>query len=157
MKMLLITAIVALTAAVGSTSALAETPTTVSFTFPLGAVGFAPCALGGAGEEVTTSGTAHEVVQFVPGHHNVNFRVLHINYQALTGTGATSGDTYHAVAAETEIVPTDEFNVVTIAETIQFIGTGPDNNFQMHFVEHFTINASGEVTVSRYELRIECR
>jgi hypothetical protein len=154
MRYLLSSAIAALAMAVTPASALAETE---NITFPLEAGAFVPCALGGTGEEITTSGTAHLVIQSVAPHQGVTYRVLHDNYQGLRGVGATSRDTYHAVAAETEIVPTSEFNVVTFAQMIQFIGQGPGNNFQIHFIFHVTVNANGEVTASLYELKITCR
>jgi hypothetical protein len=155
MRNLLVAAIGALTAAVGSASAMAEAPTTVSFKFRIGVPAFVPCALGGAGEEVETSGTAHMVIHLA--HDGITYGVTHANYQGLSGTGLTSGDKYRAVSAETDVTPTAKFNVVTITEVIQFIGQGPNNNFRIYFLFHFTVNANGEGTASLNRFRVECQ
>lgn len=153
MKNLLLAAIAAVATVMGSASALAQTPMTTSTRFPLGASTFVPCA----GEQVETSGTAHEVIQLVPLGDGFTVRMLHSNYQGLSGMGLTSGDRYQAVSAATEITPIAKATVYTLVLTVQFLGQGPDNNFEEHFLFHFTVNANGEVTASLNELRVECR
>jgi len=142
------------------TAASAQAETVVTNTsFPLSASAFVPCALGGQGEEVLVSGTAHIVVVTTTDAQGQPHVIATGNYQGLQGTGLTSGDRYIGVAAENQISNFEPLApwVVTMTQTVQFIGQGPDNNFMVKFLHHLTVDATGTVTVSKAELQIECR
>ena len=142
------------------TAASAQAETVVTNTsFPLSASAFVPCALGGQGEEVLVSGTAYIVVVTTTDAQGQPHVIATANYQGLQGTGLTSGDRYVGVAAGNQIFNFEPLApwVVTMTQTVQFIGQGPDNNFMVKFLHHLTVDATGTVTVSKAELQIECR
>ena len=154
-----VVALLLLTMAV-PTSASAQADTTVTnIRFPLSASAFVPCALGGQGEEVLVSGTAHIVVVTTIDAQGQPHVVVTANYDGLQGVGLTSGDRYVGVAAENQISNFEPVApwVVTMTQTVQFVGQGPDNNFMVKFLFHLTVDATGKVTVSKAELQIECR
>jgi|SRR5829696_2136856 len=154
-----VVALLLLTMAV-PTAASAQAETVVTNTsFPLSASAFVPCALGGQGEEVLVSGTAHIVVVTTTDAQGQPHVIATANYQGLQGTGLTSGDRYVGVAAGNQIFNFEPLApwVVTTTQTVQFIGQGPDNNFMVKFLSHLTVDATGTVTVSKAELQIECR
>ena len=139
-------------------SAQAETVVT-NIRFPLSASAFVPCALGGQGEEVLVSGTAHMVVVTTIDAQGQPHVIVTTNYDGLQGTGLTSGDKYVGVAAENQISNFEPLApwIVTMTQTVQFVGQGPNNNFMVKFLFHLTVDATGKVTVSKAELQIECR
>ncbi len=128
---------------------------TVSFLTPYSSTVFVPCANGGAGEVVKSSGTVHRVV-----HNTLNangFHItLHANPQNVTGIGQTTGDVY-----QTRGTFTAHQNLVagvteSIHETFLLVGPGPNNNFKMTTTSHVTVNANGEVVVDTDDFSIEC-
>jgi len=142
------------------TAASAQADTVVTNTrFPLSAFAFVPCALGGQGEEVLVSGTAHIVVVTTTDAQGQTHVIVTANYQGLHGTGLTSGDRYVGVAAENQIFNFEPLApwIVTVTQTVQFVGQGPDNNFIVKSFLHLTVDATGKVAVSKAELQIVCR
>jgi hypothetical protein len=158
-RMPIVIALLLLTVAVPTVaSAQAETVVT-NIRFPLSAFAFVPCALSGQGEEVLVSGMAHMVVVTTTDAQGQTRMIVKANYQGLQGTGLTSGDRYVGVAAENQIYNFAPLapQIVTITETVQFVGEGPDNNFMVKFVYHVTVDATGKMDVFKYESQIECR
>jgi hypothetical protein len=142
------------------TAASAQAETVVTNTrFPLSASAFVPCALGGQGEAVLVSGTAHIVVVTTTDAQGQPHVIVTVNYQGLQGRGLTSGDRYVGVAAENQISNFEPLApwVVTMAQTVQFVGQGPDNNFMVKSLLHLTVDATGKVAAFKQELQIECR
>jgi hypothetical protein len=90
-----------------------------------------------------------------------NFSVVsHFNAQGVSGTGETTGATYHGTG-----VTNDQFGgsfvngqyQETFVNRFDFIGQGPGNNFSTHETAHVTINANGRVTTSFDNFSVNCR
>lgn len=135
--------------------AAAAQAVTVSFFTPYNSTVFVPCANGGAGEVVKSTGTVHRVV-----HNTLNangFHItLHANPQNVTGTGLTTGDTYQTrgtFTAHQNLIPGV---TETIHETFKLVGPGPNNNLTMTTTSRLTINANGEVVLDSDSFSIEC-
>lgn len=82
---------------------------------------------------------------------------FHDNAQGVTGTGLTTGDSYRAEGSTAFRFNVAAGETQTFINNFLVIGQGPDNNFTVHEKGHLTINANGEVTVSRDEVTVECR
>jgi hypothetical protein len=136
---------------------LRATAFTVTQNFEFSQLVFIQCANGGAGEDVTLSGTLHDVFHVTI---NGNKFVLktHDQPQGVTGVGAITGDIYHATGVTQETTTsglvgfTDAF-----VNSFKIIGPGPSNNVLIQGVVHFTVNANGTLTVARDQFTAECR
>jgi hypothetical protein len=119
---------------------------------------FVPCAAGGAGEIVDLSGPLHVLFTFTIKGNNVSGR-FQFQPQGISGTGETTGLTYHAtgLTAEnfTQSLQNGQLNVTSI-NRFDIIGQGPNNNFTVHETLHFTYNADGTNTVFFDNFSIEC-
>ena len=84
-------------------------------------------------------------------------------YKALEGAGQVTGQTYRVVGSpfgNTIINSNGPFPLETTrATTANIVGQGQPNPglvFHIHILEHFTVNANGEVTAEVVEFREEC-
>ena len=117
-----------------------------------------PCAMDGAGEDVTLSGEMHKVYHVTVNDGRGSVHIInHCQPQGISGIGLTSGDKYQATGATLS-----SFNGwVGIPETdvnnYRIIGQGPGNNFLVHETVHITVNANGEVTSDVENVRIGCK
>jgi len=119
---------------------------------------FVPCAAGGAGEIVDLSGPLHILFTFTINGNNVSGR-FQFQPQGISGTGETTGLTYHATGLQasnfTQSLQNGQLNVTSI-NRFDIIGQGPNNNFTVHETLHFTCNADGTNTVFFDNFSIEC-
>jgi hypothetical protein len=140
--------------AAGSASAAASTETN-RFEGPVAFTIISPCtghALSFSGDVVSmvknTVTEAGHVLVTVHGHdsHVVGTDLTTGQTFRLNFSGGSS-ETYDASGAPLEF---------TVGITNNFVGQGPGNNLIQHELEHVTINANGEVTVSFQHVSIEC-
>jgi hypothetical protein len=135
--------------------ASAQTETTNEFV-PVSFTQFVSCANGGAGEDVLVEGTAHEVFHVTETPSGL-FRVhFHGNFQGVSGTGLTTGDTYRVTDVANAHLHLGPGVTDTFSETYALVGPGPDNNLTIRETYHVTINANGELTVARDTFTVEC-
>lgn len=120
---------------------------------PFLVLSFVPCANGGAGEEVLVEGTLHQVVHLTP---SASHLTIHQNTQGLTGTGLTSGDTYHSMGSSNFHLNLGSGSTQTFTSSFLLIGPGPDNNFRVHQMFHFIVNANGELTSEVDSTSVTC-
>jgi hypothetical protein len=130
---------------------------TSSASVPIEIVTFVPCAADGAGELVALSGSLHLLSHFTEdgagGFHVMN----EANPQGVSGTGLTTGDTYHGTG-----VTRSNFNAhglpfnQTFVNNFRIIGEEPGNNFMVHQNLHITVNANGEMTAFVDNFRVDC-
>jgi hypothetical protein len=119
---------------------------------------FVPCANGGTGEVVHLSGQLHVLIDATPNAAGG----LHLKEQAqpqgLSGVGLTTGDKYQGTGVtQEELNLTPGAAEFTFVNNFRIIGQGPGNNYLVHEVSHFTINADGTVTANFDKLSVECR
>jgi hypothetical protein len=82
----------------------------------------------------------------------------HYNCSGLTGTGLTSGDTYIvtcAFSSQIESGLVGETN--TLIYNMNIISPGGADNIQLKGVNHYTINANGELTTDKATFRAVCK
>jgi hypothetical protein len=132
----------------------AITETTNEFV-PISFTQFVPCANAGAGEDVLVEGTIHRVFHATETPNGLRLHI-HENFQGVTGTGLTTGDTYQGagnVNAHLHLAP-------GVTETFErqflLVGPGPDNNLRVRESHHLTVNANGELTTVRDDITVEC-
>ena len=120
---------------------------------------FVPCAAGGAGELVNLSGPLHTLITLTINGNNVS-GTTHFQPQGISGTGETTGDTYHATGVTKDTFKgsfqNGQYNE-TFVNNFRIIGQGSGNNFLVHEVAHITVNANGTVTVSHDNFSAECK
>ena len=94
---------------------------------------------------VDASGAIHGRFTLVP----VNVR----------GVGLTSGITYKAVGGERDTFTSAANGAFTFNYTSMFnlVSQGSTDNLQAFVTNHFTVDANGDVTVERFDVRAECR
>ena len=100
------------------------------------------------GETIQLSGTLLAVFSFTEsssGNVQVGF---HFNPQGITGTGLTTGATYHATGVTR--------GTTTTTAQGGIIGDGSAPNFLETDVIHVTVNANGVVTASVEQSTIRC-
>lgn len=156
-KLLLLLVLGTATAGVfAATVGASATTTTQNTTFPLDIFVSIPCANGGAGDIVELTGPLHDLFH-VTADGNGGFHVKqHDQPQDVKGIGST-GTQYSATG-----VTQEEFNATagetdTFINNFRIIGQGPGNNFLVHEVEHVTVNANGDVSVTFDNFGVDCK
>jgi hypothetical protein len=117
----------------------------VSFTIPN------PCN----GEDVDVSGVFHDRISFVFNNGGQLLLVEHVNAQGVTGEGDL-GNTYQVQNTANTI-----FNGVftgedTVVRNLRLVSDGSAPNFEVHLLEHITVNANGTVTADFEDFTAEC-
>ena len=110
------------------------------------------------GEAIHLSGTLLAVFSFTEsssGNVQVGF---HFNPQGITGTGLTTGATYHATGVTRGTTTTTAKGGIsdTFVNSFKIIGDGSAPNFLETDVIHVTVNANGDVTASVEQSIIRC-
>jgi hypothetical protein len=147
--------LVAMTALVVQANAAVEVNNTTDISITV----FIPCAAGGAGEVVDLSGPLHTLISFTINANNAS-GYLHFQPPGITGTGETTGLTYHATGITQQSFSGSLQNGqsnFTFVNNFRIIGQGPRNNYLVHETMHFTINADGTLTVSFDNLTVDCK
>jgi hypothetical protein len=150
---------VALTAALAGASAAGAQATTVTTNefVPVTLFAFVPCANGGAGELVTLEGTLHVLTHVTIDDQGGLHVKQHFQPQGVSGTGLTTGDTYHGTGAtQTEFNATAGVEQTSI-NNFRIIGQGPDNNLLVHSTFHVTVTPDGDVTTVVDNFSVECQ
>lgn len=126
---------------------------TVSYAY----AGFVPCANGGAGEYVTGTIDAHNLITSTV---NANVDTWQFQFQPHGSlVGRITGDTYQLTGVSrgtyTESLQNDH-RTLTYVNSYQLIGQGPDNNLVVREIAHVTINGD-EAVVDRDDWSVECK
>ena len=118
---------------------------------------FIPCANGGAGEDVTLTGTIKIVRQEMYNNQRFTF-ILHAVPQGVTGVGLSTGDNFTAIGGSQETVTgTIEYGGQYSATYIQQMRfTGQGISFIVKYKFHVTVNSNGEISTRIDEEKIEC-
>ena len=94
------------------------------------------------------------------GHGGVHFS-SHWNWANFTGTGLTSGDTYVVTQTfshtEHDFVRANEIESFTLIFNFHLVSKGSGENIHIKGVNHYTINANGEITVDKATFRVVCK
>ena len=149
-------------AALATTAALvvpAHAATVLNEFIPVEDTAFLPCLNGGAGETVDIQGTTHVVVieEVIGSMRTARF---FFNYQGVSGVGQITGTHYVVIAKNSAIVKTSllhENVSATFTETLNFLGTGPDNKFFSQAQFHITVRPDGSVVLFRDSQRESCK
>jgi hypothetical protein len=119
--------------------------------------GFVPCANGGAGEYVTGSIDAHNLITSTV---NGNVDTWQFQFQPHGSlVGRITGDTYQLTGVTrgtyTESLQDDHLTL-TYVNSYQLIGPGPDNNLLVREIAHVTINCD-EAIVEHDDWSVDCK
>jgi hypothetical protein len=128
----------------------------VNESVPFAQIAVVPCANDGAGEAVLVEGRLHVLITETVNDNHASFKI-HFEPQGATGTGLTTGDTYHATGVTQEHFSIGPNVTDTFINNFRIIGPGPDNNLLVHQTIHVTINANGEITSMVVNTSVECR
>lgn len=117
---------------------------------------FAPCVNGGTGETVDFSGRIHTLSTMIMNNNNMTMLFVQ-NFQELTGTGETTGLTYHANGTSSQSFTMSmqnpqldqTFNLIE-----HYVAPGQGNNFAVHLTAHITV-ANGTETVGFLNFRVD--
>jgi hypothetical protein len=118
-----------------------------------------PCANGGAGEDISLTGTLHVLIHTTEGPGGKFLLKEHFQPQGVSAVGLVTGDIYRATGVTQDVTN----NNVQAGETTSFvnnfrmIGPGKDNNLLIHEVAHATVHPDGTVSVSFDRMSVECR
>jgi len=88
---------------------------------------------------------------------------FHFNWAGITGTGLTSGDTYVVPQASSYAVYDHQFvegegpDHVTFSFSFRVVSKGSGKNFQLKMIDHYIVNANGELTVDKTTHNIMCK
>jgi hypothetical protein len=158
-KRILVISFVAVTAALAGAAAAEARATTVTTSerVPVTVFAFVPCANDGAGELVLLTGTLHVLTHVTIDDQGGLHVKQHFQPQGVSGTGLTTGDTYHGTGVtQTEFNATAGFEQTSI-NNFRIIGQGPDNNLLVHSTFHVTVTPNGDVTTVVDNFSVECR
>jgi hypothetical protein len=148
----------AVTALGGASAARAQATTVTTNEFvPVTVLAFVPCANDGAGELVILTGTLHVLSHVTIDDQGGLHVKQHFQPQGISGTGLTTGDTYHGTG-----VTQSEFDATagveqTSINNFRIIGQGPNNNLLVHSTSHVTVTPNGDVTTVVDNFSVECQ
>lgn len=124
---------------------------------PYGSTLFIPCANGGAGEDVTLTGTVKIVRQETYNNQRFTF-TLHAIPEGVTGVGLSTGDNFTAIGGSQEaITGTIEYGgeySATYIQQMRFTGSGI--SFVVKYKFHVTVTSDGEISTRIDEEKVEC-
>jgi hypothetical protein len=149
---LLTLAIAGMVTSVTAAQAKVVSNETVSYAY----AGFVPCANGGAGEYVTGTIDAHNLITSTV---NGNVDTWQFQFQPRGSlVGRITGDTYQLTGLTrgtyTESLQ-DDHRTLTYVNSYQLIGPGPDNNLRVREIAHVTIN-DDEAVIDHDDWSVEC-
>lgn len=108
------------------------------------------------GENVDYAGEEHFVFRAtVDGSGGIHLGI-HQNIH-VSGTGQTTGAKYSGSQQDNEHVNLVGAQNLSLNFSFKLIGQGKVPNLVVHETVHITVNANGDVTVNRTDLRIECK
>jgi len=118
---------------------------------------FIPCANGGAGEDVSLTGTVKIVRQET--YNNQRFTsTLHVHTEGITGVGLSTGDIFTAIgASQSAVTGTIEYGgpySATYTQQMRFARQGI--SFVVKYKFHVTITSDGEISTRIDEEKVEC-
>ena len=140
-----------------SPASLIERDATPSIPYQLEGAQWVPCAAGGQGEYILTSGLINYRLQIVTDAVGNEHVKVHANSQRLTGVGTITGDTYRGSLRENRsaLAFVDGAFSGRLEETYHFVAPGQENNFTLRFVLRIVVDANG-TTVVTDDVRAVC-
>jgi hypothetical protein len=118
-----------------------------------------PCANGGAGEDISLTGTLHVLIHTTQGPDGKFLLKEHAQPQGISAVGLITGDIYRATGV-TQDVTNDNVKAgetTSFVNNFRMIGPGTDNNLLIHEVAHATVHPDGTVSVTFDRPSVECR
>jgi len=122
-------------------------------------VEWVPCAANGAGEYVNVSGQLHYHMHRIQDGNGVYHLEIRANTSQLTGTGATTGDSYRGSESEHVTARAADYygrQSLRIAENFRFVALGGGANFTIRYDTHVEVDASGNTVLWVESQRISC-
>lgn len=120
---------------------------------------FIECANGGKGEYVTLTGMLHVTDKMTVNKNHVQVK-SHVQPQGIRGYGEITGDKYQGTGVSSFVYNGSFKNgqlSYTEINNFRIIGQGKGNNYLVHSLMHFTINANGTSTAYVDKVSVECK
>jgi len=118
---------------------------------------FIPCANGGAGEDVSLTGTVRIVWKETNNNQRFTF-TLHAIPDGITGVGLSTGDNFTAIGgSQTAVTGTIEYGgqySATYIQQMRFAGQGI--SFVVKYKFHITVTSDGQISTRIDEEKVEC-
>lgn len=137
--------------------AVASSAVQSNIRIPINILQFVPCANGGAGEDVSLSGSLHILTMSNATGAGTFMVRTHAQPQGVSGYGLTTGDRYQGTGVTMTNSRLAAGETTTYVNNFRIVGQGKGNDFIFQERFHVTINALGAVTASRFSSRISCR
>jgi hypothetical protein len=129
---------------------------TASLQVPFALDVFIPCVP----EDAALSGTLHALLHLTLDAGGGFHGVVHFQPMGVSGVGLTSGLKYQATGV-TETTESFASNGApfdsTSVDNFRIIGQGPGNDFVVHALTHYTVNANGDLTATVLQASAECK
>ena len=118
---------------------------------------FVPCGNGGAGEEVTLTGSLKIVEHIVYNDHGFTFN-YHVIVQGITGVGLSTGEQYQASGGNKGTIAGEfgEYGQYTNVFMGQLRIIGQNSVFKVMYKTKITITPDGKITTSIEEETVDC-
>jgi hypothetical protein len=116
-----------------------------------------PCANDGAGEWVLLNGNLHTVWHYSVNKNGGYTMFSSTNPQGVSGIGEITGLKYQGTGGTRDKTTVNAGQQFTYINNFRIIGQGPGNNYVVHAVYHFTINANGEITAEVDQFFSDCK
>ena len=123
---------------------------------PLATSTFVPCANGGAGEDVTLTGSLHILATVTFDSAGGVHGTLLFNPQGVSGVGSASGAGYRGTGATLSTFTGKVGTVSTLVNSFRIVGTGGAASLQVHENVAVVVNANGTVTASVDHVSVTC-
>ena len=130
----------------------------ISEAVPFAITAFVPCANGGAGEDVAITGTAQlDITESLDANGGYHYRYSFMPLES-AGVGQETGDQYNSAGGkERQVLHVGPAGFpVQVNFTANYNFHGPNNNFRMKALVHFTYNANGELSSDFYSQEVIC-
>jgi hypothetical protein len=150
-------AVLAAVAAVAlATANLAQAAVSSNVSVPLATSAFVPCANGGAGENVSLTGSLHILTTTTFDSAGGVHGTLLFNPQDVSGVGSVSGAGYRGTG-ETLATFTGKVGAVsTLVNNFRIVGTQGAASLQVHENVALVVNANGTLTASVDHAVVTC-
>jgi hypothetical protein len=148
--------LVAVGAVALATANLAQAALSSNDSVPLATTAFVPCANGGAGEDVSLTGSLHILATTTFDAAGGVHGTLLFNPQNVSGVGSVSGAGYRGTGETLSTFTGKVGAVSTLVNNFRIVGTQGAATYQVHENIAVVVNANGTVTASVDHVVVTC-
>ena len=108
------------------------------------------------GEDLALSGTVHTLFSITESRNGGFHLQFHMN-QEFSGTGLTTGMSYRSIGVDNFSLNTSglPFEQTSVGNA-RLLGRGAGGDLMVHYLQHLTVDANGNLRVLNDDFRFEC-